>query len=339
MTSIKKRFFIRLAYLVLAVIPGLQLCAQDHPTGNKRMVRVYEDNDALKLFGKISDRAYSNGTRLDYFFTPAKTKFILHKLMPKAGDGSLDTYGVGVMQVMITPKDLRRNTFVANDYRYAGALFLAHTLHSTNDAKKFNLQSEWILGVMGPPAMAKETQVFLHKLVDFVRPRGWDNQLPADLLLNYSLALEKALLLNSKSLEFIGGGKVFLGTMLNGASIYTQLRVGKMNPYFKNYTGQFTSVAKFKPCMQYYLTIKPAADYIVYNALIEGGLLSKNKESTEATNVVTNPSRRKLIGQLDIGAVISMGKLALSYTRKTSTGMIRGLPHHSIGNISLYFGW
>ncbi len=337
MAGIKKIFLISGAYLMIAAFAGRQLCAQ---VENQRMVRIYEDNDALKIFGKISDRAYSNGTRLEYFFTPGKTNFFLHKLMPKAGQGSQDSYGIGVMQVMITPKDLRRYSFVANDYRYAGALFLLHSLHSTNESKQFNLQSEWILGVMGPPAMAKETQVFLHKLVDFVRPRGWDNQLPTDLLLNYNLAMEKGFPLNNRSVEFIGGGKVFLGTMLNGASIYTQLRVGKMHPYFKKYTGQFTSGSGSAKRLQYYLTIRPAADYILYNALIEGGLFSKNKESMQTqSNVYTNPSRRRLIGQLDIGAVVWWGRLGLSYTRKTSTGMIRGLPHHSIGNISVYYGW
>src|SRR5882672_9127653 len=67
-----------------------------------KMIRVYMDNDIFALQGQ--DGAYTNGTRLDLFYTkrPDRKSF---KYFLSAGPESENTYSLGIMQVMVTPSD------------------------------------------------------------------------------------------------------------------------------------------------------------------------------------------------------------------------------------------
>jgi lipid A 3-O-deacylase len=105
-----------------------------------KMFRVYED--FLNVSGNGTDRSYSNGTRLDFFYEKQTSRGLLHKLMPKAGDSSRNIYGWSLMQLMVTPKNISATTFFPNDYYYAGALFATHSLHSYNSKKKYSFQTE-----------------------------------------------------------------------------------------------------------------------------------------------------------------------------------------------------
>src|SRR5438105_5875223 len=161
--------------------------AQDNAVYNK-MLRIYEDNDFINIRGDGTDEGYTNGTRLDIFFVKNKRpRFFIDRWMPKAGDSSVNTYGWGIMQVMITPSDISKHIPDANDYPYSGALFVAHSLHATNPVKKYNLQTELLMGVMGPPALAKQLQVLAHRIINYQQPMGWDHQLKTDVLLNLNL--------------------------------------------------------------------------------------------------------------------------------------------------------
>ena len=91
-----------------------------------KMFRLYEENDFLNLRGKGTDKSYSNGTRLDFFYEKQATRGLLHKLMPKAGDSSKNVYAWSLMQIMVTPNNIKATSYVPNDYYYAGALFVTH---------------------------------------------------------------------------------------------------------------------------------------------------------------------------------------------------------------------
>ena len=134
--------------LLLITLTGVAE-AQQGETYN-RMVRVYEDNDIININGNGTDQGYTNGTRLDLFYVKnQRSRFFIDRLMPKAGDSSVNTFGWGIMQIMITPTDISKNIPDGNDYPYSGALFITHSLHATNPVKKYNLQTEFTMGVMG----------------------------------------------------------------------------------------------------------------------------------------------------------------------------------------------
>src|SRR5580700_2189288 len=76
------------------------------------MFRIYEDNDFLNARGCGTDDAYTNGTRLDYFYQPKHpSKNPIDRLLPKAGAHSINTYGWGIMQLMYTPKNITDSAY------------------------------------------------------------------------------------------------------------------------------------------------------------------------------------------------------------------------------------
>lgn len=304
----------------------------------KHMFRVYEDNDVINVFTKATDKAYSNGTRFDYFYVPKKKlSGFGHALMPKAGEGSINTLGWGFMQIMITPTHIERAIPEPGDYHYSGSLFLVHTLHSANKRYKFNLQTEWIFGVMGPPAMAKETQTWVHRIIGSQKPMGWDQQLPTDFLLNYNFAFEKNIFSYKEVFDFIGTAEAFAGTMLNGITFSGTLRFGDLTPYFSGFLKQHTSDHR----LQWFVLVKPGVEFIMYNALLEGGYFNEKwaKAAKSEGEEEDNQAINHLVSRLDFGMGASLNNWTVSFTQKSKSAMIKGLPQHSVGNITLTYAW
>jgi hypothetical protein len=325
----------QIIFLLLLGI-GITGFAQQRQT-YRRLLRAYDDNDIINLPGKGTDRGYSNGTRLDYFFVKDKPSlFFLNRIMPKAGDSCINTFGFSLMQVIYTPK---------NDYAYAGGLFATHSLSSANAIKKYSWQTEVMLGIMGPAALAKQTQWQAHKMVGIVRPIGWDYQLKTDLLLNISVAVEKQLMHIGNVVEGIGGAQAFVGTAMNGGSIYSLLRIGKMTPYFNGYISQFATAKGNTNRWQVYGIVRPAVELALTHALIDGGVFNGRNEPVPQPDpdddkpVVGERERNRLIGKLGYGLVISGGRLAISFTQTTMTAVVKGTGRQEIGNISLHFAW
>src|SRR4030095_3429158 len=158
-----------------------------------KMFRFYEENDFFNVRGKGTDKSYSNGTRLDFLYEKQTSRGLLHKLMPKAGDSSKNIYGWSLMQIMVTPNNITATAFLPNDYRYAGALFVTHALYSYNAKKKYSFQTELLAGVRGPGSFAEQTQKAIHGLIGYEKPKGWDNQLKTEPLINLRFSVEKNL--------------------------------------------------------------------------------------------------------------------------------------------------
>ena len=307
------------------------------------LLRVYEDNDIINIPGKGTDRGYSNGTRLDYFFVPHKSlHFFLNRIMPKAGDSCVNTYGFGIMQVIITPKNILKKIPDRNDYPYSGALFVTHSLFSTNPIKKYSWQTAWMAGVMGPPSLAKEAQQFAHRVVGYIQPGGWDYQLKTDPLLNVSVAAEKELAHINKVIEFIGGAQGFAGTAMNGASVHALIRFGKMDPYFNGYLSQYTTKKERGSHWQLYGIMRPSVAWVLTNALIDGGIFNRQNEPVSVDNNEPDMGtrvRERIIVNMDYGMILSAGRVCISLTQTATTPMVKGTGRQEIGNVSLFWAW
>lgn len=332
--------------LVLGVFLTAPVHAQQN-NGYQKMLRVYEDNDIINISGAGTDQGYTNGTRLDYFYRKNKpSHFFPDGLMPKAGDSSINTYGYSIMQVMITPKNIAVRIPERNDYPYAGALFVTHSLYATNPVKKYNWQTELMLGVMGPPSLAKQTQKLAHKIVDYIQPMGWDYQLRTDPLLNLNVTAEKELANINKSIEIIGGAQAYAGTALNGASVYSLIRIGKMEPYFNGFISQFTTPKGRSTHRQLYFILRPTVEWMLSNALIDGGIFNHRHEKIpeDIYNYNNDPSpatiqRERVVAKVDFGLVVALGRVGLSFTQTTMTPMVKGTGSQLVGNVSLLYGW
>jgi lipid A 3-O-deacylase len=351
---------------------GILLCGNCHllvaqdlpptppPNAPTRLLRIYDDNDFANIRGPGTDDAYTNGTRIDLFYTlPHPSRWLVDKALPKTGDSSINVYGWGIMQLMYTPNDLSRTDYQPNDYPYAGALIAAHTLYSYNPVKKYDLQTELLLGVIGPAALTSQTQTLLHRLMQFQRPMGWSHQFHNDVLLNINFTAEKQLAAWGSAVEIIGGGQAFCGTMLNGIGVYPLIRIGHMNPYFQGYLSQYSGSRSYSMSghprkWQAYLVLKPEGQLFFTNALLQGGLFTGNPnvpkgKETPKIGAVTSAQAsqapvpyhdlRTFVCSVNYGAVISSGDISISFTQNTASSMLKGLYSHDVENISLYFSW
>ncbi|HTI10605.1 MAG TPA: lipid A deacylase LpxR family protein [Puia sp.] len=329
---------------VLAVYEGdAQKPANETLTeqGPTRLFRAYWDDDYFNYGGKGTDRAYTDGTRFELFYTKKRpSRFFIDRMMPTAGDSSTNVFGWGLVQLMVTPNDISRKDFQPDDYPWSGALFATHTLYSYNEQKKYDFQTEIDLGVTGPAALAGQTQDMVHRLIHYRRPEGWKNQFGNSPLLDFSFTAEKQLAGYRQFLEIIGGGQAFIGTGMNGAGIYSLVRIGKMTPYFKGFMKQYSS-AESKKRIQFYFIFKPQVQWLLSNSLLQGGLNCSEKV------IVKEPSNEKetyhqlnhLVSSFTFGPVLVMGHFTISSTQTATSAWMKGLYDNTYGNLSLYYSW
>jgi hypothetical protein len=298
------------------------------------MIRFFEDDDFINIWFDGSDDAYTNGTRIDYFYKPdVRSRFFLNRWMPAAGDSAIDIYGWGAMQIMYTPKNIIDPSFQPNDYPWSGALICTHTRYSYDPEKHLDLQTELVLGVIGPAALDRQTQSLIHNIIEYYHPNGWDHQFANDLLLNVNFTAEKQLLTFGTLVNIIGGAQVYTGTMQNGVALYPLILFGRMNPYFQGFFHQYTSPGHAIPGhrqWQLYFFVKPQLQYFLSNALLQGGPFIHNSAYNPLQNWVTT---------FTYGMNLSYGHWGFSGSQIISAATLRGLYCHNYGNVSLFYAW
>jgi len=334
----KKYLFLGL-FVQVMIVGAHELFAQDKPA---YLIREYWDNDFFNIRGHGTDESYTNGLRFDLFYQqqPRLKKFILDRLFPRAGDSSVNVRGWGFGQMMMTPHDLSKTNYQRGDYPYAGALIGIHSLYSYNPKKKYSFQTEVMIGVRGTDSFAAQTQLFIHRVLGNQRPMGWNNQLGTKLIMNANFTVEKQLAHCRNVVEVIVGGQAFAGTLFNYVSTFATIRIGKMTPYFNGYMSQHSSrgsvIAGKKNRLQAYAIIRPSAGITVDN----GMLTKKMSIPIDAQESVQSaPSVEHWSLSVDYGAVITSGHIGFSFIQKSMSAMLKGLPRHEVGNVSLYYSW
>jgi lipid A 3-O-deacylase len=322
-------------YGVLFLLIALQTTASAQAdSGYRHMFRVVDDNDVFKLVGDVSDKGYTNGTSIEYYYIKDHTsKFFLDKWMPKAGSNAVNTFGLSLTQDMYTPTELSTTEPDVKDWPYSGGLYLTHTLHSTNPLKKYNIQTEILGGVMGKAALDKQMQTFIHSMIASDKPLGWDKEYPTDVLLNLNFQYEHALWTFHDYLEIIGGGRAMVGTMLDGASVYGYVRLGKMVPYFDGFISRFARGFHQKNHLQFFLFAKPTLDWIAYDAILQGGVFQGKSDyykSPDAIKTDHNISRA-----ISYGAALEFGCVSVSFAQATMPRQVDGIHHERLGSVAL----
>lgn len=320
--------------LVILIGSSAQHVTAQPVRGKNSLFRIYMDNDFFAY--RKEDGGYSNGIRLDLFYHRKRqpTSFISNFLL-KAGDSAINTYSWSVMQIMITSNDITQEEWTEGDYPYSGSLFVTHALNSVNPDEGYALETEWIVGIMGPEACAGEVQTWFHDLIGHHRPMGWHHQMPTALLLNLNLGYEKLLFSPGRALEVLGGGEMYLGTMYIGLAFQSTIRFGKMTPYFDGLVSRFTSPRK----LQAYFIVKPQLSLVFHNTLLEGSLFRRDfSRGADDGPVISESESNTIVPAIDYGLVLSYGPVAFSFTLNTNTGLVRDQPTKSQGNVSLYIG-
>jgi len=225
---------------------------------------------------------------------------------------------------------------------WSGALFATHTLYSYNEQKKYDLQTEIDLGVTGPAALEGQFQNAVHQFIHYRRAKGWHNQFGNSLLADISFTAEKQLAGYRQFIEVIGGGQAFAGTGMNGAEIYSLIRIGKMTPYFKGFMKQYSSAGSKKK-MQFYFVFRPQVQWLFSNSLLQGGINCSAPEKvvvkTPSNETETYHPLNHIVYSFAFGPVLVMGHFTISSTQTATSAWMKGLYDNTYGNLSLYYSW
>ena len=348
-------------YFLLLLLTGItgRLYAQERADTPTRLLRIYEDNDFMNLRGQPTDDAYTAGTRIDLFYTKKKpSRFFIDRILPTAGDSSVNVFSWGIMQLIFTPDDIGDPEYQPNDYPWSASLTAMHSLYSYNPQKKYAFQTELVFGFLGPAALGGPTQKLVHHILDFEQPQGWGHQFRNTPLINVNFTAEKELASWGHAFEVIGGSQVSLGSMMNAITLYPLIRIGHFSPYFNGFFSQYTGPGRqtgsaHKRKIQAYFILKPQVQLVVSNALLQGGLFTTNPNlKNPGKGDTTDPGRvvetaapppyhdiRRLIWSVAYGGVVSTGHFGISFTQTTASSMMRGLYDHDVENLSIYYSW
>jgi hypothetical protein len=321
----------RFILLVLLAIYAGFVTAQ--PERKAKSLRVLLDNDFLNFRGAGTDRYYTNGVRIDYFFKKKqKAKFPSSILLNISKDNN-NVYGWGLAQFMFTPQDITLPEIQYGDRPYGGALYAIHSLQSIDTAKKIKITTELFLGVIGPISFAEESQTMVHSIIGSPKPEGWDYQVSNDIIINYNITIEKQLLYLSERILLVGLVETYSGTLYNAAGMGFMLRIGKFNDYF---SGVHMPTSSLKNKYQLYVFMKPIARVVIGNALLEGGLINQITEKQKGYTLSKDKIERLTL-LYDVGLTFEMSKFSISFIQKLRTAEFKGAHSQEVGNITIQF--
>lgn len=287
-----------LIMLFEAALPAVSTAGTGGRSVESATWRFEFDNDLFfhkdnKLTNVWSLHRYSDiaQNRDDIKYTPGALKGILKKLPGFTNEGLVFRSGLGIGQIMQTPSDSTRTDLIINDVPYAGAITAHGTWFAFNNKEFYGL--EIICGLMGPLSMAEQTQKTAHKIFDSVDPKGWDNQLKTEPLLNINYMVKRKILsLGSPggfSMDTAIGGNMGIGNLFTQASVSVDIRIGHNMTrgffYVPDPAGVFMNyLASLKPQNPAYgslyagLSIRGTA--FVRNELLDGNLF-RNSHSVD----------------------------------------------------------
>jgi len=170
--------------MVLLFVHGFPLAAQDVPTGRRDLPEaglastsaftLRFDNDTFNG----TDRGFTGALTLggsDIVLDPDHSVSALPGVGWDPDDVSEVHVSFAIGQKVYTPDDIRASAVVPQDRPYAGVLHASGSLRVVDIGAA--RQTSAMLGWVGPGALARQSQHLLHRLIHSPRPRGWDNQL------------------------------------------------------------------------------------------------------------------------------------------------------------------
>ena len=250
-------------------------------------ITLRHDNDFLNLAGMGTDEYYSAGLYIEYSFADRSAGNILHSFLysPRqrssssgTGDSTRSTprysifpsfYTIGLTQWLYTPDDLRKEGTATGDYPYCGVFFL-DLGRETMLADDKRIRSDLWLGMIGPAALADQTQNLVHTVVKGIIPEGWKHQIPNSPVINYNLSYEANLLSFSRILKVNEVAAVRAGTLIDDAGVGLDILISnRRDNFFPD--RKYALNAKEMRQSRFYAQFSPMVRFVAMNSILQGG--------------------------------------------------------------------
>jgi lipid A 3-O-deacylase len=232
-----KKFHFKMIFPFLFLILGVCLrpeisFSEDIPERELDTFSVYVENDFFA--GSGTDSGYTSGVKLTWSSAirddypdiwPNRWFYPLIKYLPyeKSPDRRRNI-SISLGQNIYTPIDIESEDVVEDDRPYAGITYTSFGFHSrlNTDMDTFEL----VLGIIGPDSYAEQCQREIHNIFDDIQPKGWDNQLNNEPVLNLVYEHKKKITQSGNGGGF--GHDLILNTggALGNAMIFYNLGLG-----------------------------------------------------------------------------------------------------------------
>ena len=286
--------------------------------GSSKYFRIHYEND----YFSTTDIYYTQGINIEVV-NPSFTKTFLPKTMLRF-KGTETKMGISVEHLGYTPTSISHSEVLKGDRPFAACLF-AKPFSITNDSTKLKrITSSLSLGVIGPAAGGKQIQETLHRWIHDTNPKGWNNQISNDIILNYQIDIEQALL-NSRYLLLTAKTGAHIGTLSDKAYTSTILMGGIFDNPFKHFTTQ-------KRKFQLYIYVEPQLNAVAYDASLQGGIFNHSSIYTIPLNNIN-----RFVFQGNTGLIIKAKRFNIEYFQSFLSREFKTGGTHHWGGIRL--GW
>lgn len=234
-------------------------------------IGLVTDNDLYT--SSKNDKYYTNGLTFYYRYLVKNTN---DKLVKKVNEITLGQY-------VYTPRFLNKEAIDINDRPFGGYLFAGF-------GKSFFYKNENVLkvafqlGTIGPNSFAEEFQENFHRVFNYKKVYGWENQIRNALALQTHFLFSKKIFSNTSqnTIDFNWQSDADLGTIFTGINTGLLTRIGfkkLQRIYNSNVFGGSVGTTKLN-YDEFYFYIAPSIQYQIYDATIQGSLFNDNSPLT-----------------------------------------------------------
>ncbi|SHE53826.1 hypothetical protein SAMN02745148_00566 [Modicisalibacter ilicicola DSM 19980] len=267
------------------------------------------------LFSSSEDGHYTNGVEAARIVIPDESHWSrsLADGLPGWSARDLDAVGYHFIHQIYTPNNITRERLIEDDRPYAGVLLGGLSLYddTRHEGWREATAVQLKFGLVGPAAGGEPIQKAVHEVVGSDNPKGWDNQLDNEPILNLGWdkswwwfsrfgGLEweygpSASLQVGNLYDYLGAG----GAVRFGSGLDKSFGIPAVAPAQGGRQG-FTADAGFG----WYGFIGTQGRYMAHNLLLDGNTFEDSHDV----------ERREWVGDLTAGVVLSWDRFQVAFT-------------------------
>lgn len=331
-------YFLAICYL----LSNLSLQAQ-----KLNFVKIQESNDIFSADN--NDRYFTQGLKLEVMsnaLSRINKKILVDRILIKPpSDSSFANHAsISFIQEFYTPSDKTADSILPNDRPFAGVMYLSLRNISVSPKESYRITSDLSIGVLGPAALGREMQNGVHMVFKKQNADtnilGWNYQVKNDLYLNYLLKYEK-IMINTKILQTSYIYQFDLGTIYNDFGFGARAQFGIFNSYFDKNLGYIAREDKgsfklFKQ-IQAYLFFNPVVKMVLWNSLLQGGIIGNMQGNQPYTMSENDISRLVVDGSY--GAIFILGRFSVQFIQYFKSKEFDKGYNHRYGNVTVAYSW
>ncbi|MCE3037017.1 lipid A deacylase LpxR family protein [Helicobacter sp. faydin-H20] len=296
----------------------------------KNFFSIVSENDAY--FDQFVDRYYTAGTSFSYTSREYDSGF-LQLFSLNAGDKKFSRYEIALHQDVYTPQS-RLAQINPLDHPYAGYLSFDFSISQRRKSSVENIKLQ--LGVVGPAALAKQTQELIHVLTKNPIFFGWEHQIKNEFIINLTYEyIYKFDILKSSffDIDILPAIKFALGNANTFAGIGGRFRLGyNLESDFgvEKVNTSFLGSKPYNDKFSFYIFGGALGSYVARDIFIQG-----NSFGTPTSLVLEH-----FLYDLELGASILYKGFRLSYVFTHQSKQFASQPKgHNIGSVVLNFSF